>query len=180
METSGDREIQLLESKTEAIIEWLGLSGVATAAELDPSGRFGLKNAFRKYNGVYADPLPQNVIDEAKKKVLGDKTNEELIKIPLLEQISLHEETVPLFREQVFSAAQYIAKLGFELPLPGGTEGEGFVMVDHSVRRQPRVITGFGVILEAYGTKDPNIIIDIRRSSNVGNPATSIGLRIQK
>ncbi len=163
------------------------LAGAPEAAELDPDGKLGLADAFREYGGEYPDSLPLDVINRAKSEVLGGKTKGETIEIPLLAQTIIPKKGKngglsvsfrPLFKEQVFSAAQYLAKLGFELPLPEGTMGDGFIMVGLGVKNKHKLIT-HSPILYKFGTKDPNVFVEISRTGSSEGPATSIKLIIQ-
>lgn len=176
-------EIQNLEAKTIAIVDWLNLDGVPTALKLDPDNKLGIGGAFRKVDGFYADPIPPSVLEEAK-----NSSNSTII--PLMESQRIGEKVIkkgnptilisagkvissprlttggkdiPLFKEQVYATAQFLAKLGFE-PKPKG--GETFIL-------------GGQDPVKTYPTKDSKVKVQIvRKGTNENSPVSKIKLII--
>ncbi|HKB88637.1 MAG TPA: hypothetical protein VKC53_03220 [Patescibacteria group bacterium] len=164
---------QNLEKKTMAIVEWLNLDDVPSAASIDPENKMGLQNAFKKNDGVYPDPIPEAVMEKAKKNLVRNKVillNSQKIGAKVLSkpgsstQLTTGGKSVPLFKEQVYSAGQYLSKLGFE-PEPK-TVGDTFIL---SGQRK----------MQSYSTKDPNVRVEIQRNGqNENSPVNLIQLVI--
>ncbi len=168
MEPIGQRtETQNLENKTSEIVQWLGLVDVPTASQLDPDGKMGLQDAFRKYGGVYVDPIPESLIETKKRHTFKQNGSVEISLLAHKTMITTGSRIIAgspqFFKEQVFAVAQYLAKLGFEVPT---IKGETFVMTD---REQSKVKT--------YSTKDPQVKVRVvRREPNEKSPVSSISL----
>jgi hypothetical protein len=184
-----------LAARTSQLVSWLGLNKVPSAAQVDSSGKLGLQGAFRMHEGVYFDPISAEVIQKAKEDVNAAQEYK-TIDIPLLQEgriggkviaakpkvttttgkiiqsrspeVSLNTTLVPIFKEQVQAAAQFLARMGFEPPQPRGTRGENFVIVEDNPSNYHN-----------YPTKDPNILIGVTRNgSNDTDQATKIELII--
>ena len=168
-------EVENLGTKTIAIVGWLNLDRVPTAAELDPENKIGLNDAYKKRDGVYPDPIPQEVVEKAMK---GSAYN----KIVLLESqrigakilskpgaittVTTGGKHVPLFREQVGATAQFLAKLGFE-PKPK-KNGETFILVGQNE-------------IQTYPTTNPNIKVEVTRSGQYeDSPVSRIKLVFER
>lgn len=177
-------EIQNLEAKTIAIVEWLNLDSVPSAQNVDPDNKIGLQGAFRKVDGVYPDPIPAAVLEKAKRdstttsipllesQKIGEKVIRKFAQQKTPTGVSLHPiqitaggTYVPLFKEQVYAASQFLAKLGFEPE--NKTTGGSFVLGG-----QERV--------KGYSTKDSQIDVIVERSGpNENSPTTKIKLQIK-
>jgi len=170
METTGQRtETQNLENKTNEIVQWLGLVDVPTASQLDPDGKMGLQDAFRKYGGVYVDPIPESLVETKKRHAFKQKGSAEISLLAHKTMVRSKSRIIagshPFFKEWVFAVAQYLAKLGFEVPT---IKGETFVMTD---KEQSKVKT--------YSTKDPQIKVRVaRREPDERSPVSSISLLV--
>ena len=143
-------ENQTLEDRVQSIIHWMNLADVPTAKDLDPEGKFGLEGAFRKVYGIYPDPIPSSIIDQAIEEVDASEERNS-IEIPILDKTSFRTRigkstspfhrgrtTVvttgkgpifPLFREQVDAVAQYLVRRGFKTPKPTPIGGKNFVLI---------------------------------------------------
>jgi hypothetical protein len=160
---------------------------------LDPDDKIGLRGAFKKDGGVYADVIPPSVIEDRKQAVMHGKEPEE-IEIPLLEEqniggqvikagrpkITTGGKSVSLFKEQVYAAAQQLVKLGLNISEAKVIKGESFTMADEK-RPKTKITSRTGLIQKLYRTKDPNISVIVERSvRNEDSPASNVRLLIHK
>lgn len=144
-----------------ALVEWMRLQDVPSAAQLDPDGGLGLKDAFREVAGRYPDPVPQSVIEQAKREVAVHVGNV-YIDIPILQETVIpvgakedgYARSLPLFREQVLAVAQYLDRLGIQTPPSTATQGDTFVLIGTKADRDLRVLS----------TKERGVSVIVRRS----------------
>lgn len=189
METdSKTTESQSLKARTASVVQWLRLTDVPTAAQLDPDDKIGLRGAFREESGIYADVISPEVIKDKKQAVMGGRNLEETV-IPLLEKQHIGDQVVqagptkvtsggkhiPLFKEQVYAVAQYLVKLGLKIPEAKVIRGESFTIAD---KKRPRTkIASRGLIHHSYKTKDPNTSVIVERDGQKeGSPAIKVKL----
>lgn len=130
---------QELELKTKEIVRWMGLQDLPSASQVDPENKLGLQGAFKKEDGVYVDPMPASVVSELIQKGNG-------IRHKLLSAQEINNTNIPLFKEQAESAAQYLAKLGFD---PGERKG-GLVLGDFDTNH-----TNIKVRIQGGGQQKP-------------------------
>ncbi len=193
METGSEAiEGQNLEARTISLVQWLKLTDVPTATQLDPDDKIGLRGAFKKDGGVYADVIPPSVIEDRKQAVMHGKEPEE-IEIPLLEEqniggqvikagrpkITTGGKSVSLFKEQVYAAVQQLVKLGLNIPEAKVIRGESFTM-GHKERPKTKITSRSALIWELYKTKDPHISVKVGRMRNENSPASNVRLLIHK
>lgn len=154
-------EKKYLGVKTESIVRWLQLADVPSAAELDPDNKMGLQDSFKKDYRLYPDVVPQKVIENKKQAVLKGEAPER-VQIPLLETQHIGTEHIPLFKEQIYAAAQQLVRMGVNIPEEKLVTGESFIM---GGKGQPktRINSNTGTVHEKYKTKDPNISVEVVR-----------------
>ena len=185
-------ESQNLEARTTSVVQWLRLTDVPTAAQLDPDDKIGLRGAFKKEGGIYADVISPEVIEDKKRAVMEGRNPEETTILLLEKQhiggqiiqtghtkITSGGKHIPLFKEQVHAVAQYLVKLGLKIQEAKVIRGESFTMADE---RRPRTkITSRDLIHYSYKTKDPNISVLVERDGQKENsPVTKIRLSFHK
>ena len=162
--------LQDLAARTSNIISWLRLNAVPTSAQVDTSGKLGLQDAFRMHEGIYPDPVPVGVINEAKAQVtVGNSYAAK--EIPILEESKVKDTRVPIFREQVQSAAQYLARIGVEPSKP--------IVFDNPIDQG--VIETKPYNFKAYETNDPNMRVIVTRDGSTDDAqVTRIVLSLHK
>ena len=194
-------ESQNLEARTTSVVQWLRLTDVPTAAQLDPDDKIGLRGAFKKEGGIYADVISPELIEDKKRAVMEGRNLKETA-IPLLEEQHIGSQVIqagstkitserivvlkllrgkhiPLFKEQVYAVAQYLVKLGLKIQEAKVIRGESFTIADE---KQPRTkITSRGLIHHSYKTKDPNISVIVERDGQKeDSPVIKVKLSFHK
>lgn len=172
-----DKERELnLEARTHAVVQWLKLTDIPRASDLDPENKLGVQDIFNIQGERCSRIIPLDVIKEQKRRV--SKTKKTSVETPLLEKQVLGDTTVPLFKEQVYAAAQQLVELGLEIPEAKMIAGEGFAMGTRS--EASTLIKTRGKIVVKYRTKDPNISVLIEKKGHSDSEAEKITLSFHK